>query len=81
MDFISIYDYEQAYEPQDAHWPFFCCCCSSLVFRALQEGVLAGSVQTKLLKWLHSPLLSKVCQCCTLNRASSATTFNQKTSE
>lgn len=48
---------------------------------ALQEGVLGENVQTKLLKWLHSPLLSKVCQCCTLNRASSVTTFNQQTSE
>lgn len=46
---------------------------------ALWEDVLGASVQTKHLKWLHFPLLSKVCQCCTLNRASSVT-FNQQTS-
>lgn len=50
-------------------------CCG-----ALQEGVLSANVQIKYLKCLHFPLLSKVCQCCTLNRASSVTTFNQQTS-
>lgn len=47
-------------------------CCGGL-----QEG---ASAQIEHLKWLHSPLLSKVCQCCTLNRASSVITFNQQTS-
>lgn len=51
-------------------------CCGALL-----EGVLGASVQTKHWKWLHFPLLFKVLQSCTLNRASSVTTFNQQTRE
>ena len=46
----------------------------------LRQGVLGGSVQSKLLKWLHFPLPSKVCRCHALNRASSATTLHQQIS-